>query len=337
MQMHDGNPSHENEKIGNPASLILFLFGAILIVAFVLIWSVRKPVFVGPLIPVKAQSVQPEAKPLPITVPAAVVAVPLEIVYVLKWGDTLTKLAKRTCDTPIAIAKRNGLTLSSIIYVGNSIKLQMVERCSPESVKLKTFPEKFPSRHRAGASQEKSFVSPESGAGASVSAAVKQFVLECDRVAWRIRGFEQKVLARADCIRTKYGEFIREAIATIDQRLTASQVVAIMINESQGNPRAVSTALDPCFGLMQLQGGTARQYGVRNVFDPKDNIFGGVRVLSDYVFNHAKGDHARGHASYNMGPYHRLLKNPHYDATQNSYVRNVARIQRVLEENQFSL
>ena len=37
MQMHDGNPSHENEKIGNPASLILFLFGAILIVAFVLI------------------------------------------------------------------------------------------------------------------------------------------------------------------------------------------------------------------------------------------------------------------------------------------------------------
>lgn len=336
MPMHHGRPLHDDQKVGNPCSAIFFVCCALLIIVILLLWSNRKPLLVGPLVSTPTV-VQPEAKPQPITPAAAVVAVPLEVVYILKWGDTLTKLAKRTCDTPEAIAKRNGLTLASVIYAGKSIKLQMVERCSPESVKLNTFPEKFPRRSRAGASQEKSFVSPESGAVASSSAAVKQFVLDCQRVGWRIRDFEQRVLAFAGCIRTKYGEFIRDAIATVDPRIPASEVVAIMINESQGNPRAVSEAKDPCFGLMQLQGGTARQYGVRDVFDPKDNIFGGVRVLSDYVFNHAKGDHARGHASYNMGPYHRLLKNPHYDATRNSYVRNVARIQRVLEENQFSL
>lgn len=337
MPMHHGRPSHDDQKVGNPCSAIFFVCCALLIIVILLLWSNRKPLMVGPLVSTPTV-VQPEAKPQPITPAAAVVAVPLEVVYILKWGDTLTKLAKRTCDTPEAIAKRNGLTLASVIYAGKSIKLQMVERCSPESVKLNTFPEKFPRRSRAGASQEKSFVSPESGSLPSVSTQVAiQISLHCNRIGSLVRAFEQTILARAECIRTKYGEFIRDAITTIDSRLSAAEVVAIMINESGGNPRAVSTAADPCFGLMQLQGGTARQYGVRDVFDPKDNIFGGVRVLSDYVFNHAKGDHARGHASYNMGPYHRLLKNPHYDATRNSYVRNVARIQRVLEENQFSL
>jgi hypothetical protein len=159
--MHHGRPSHDDQKVGNPCPAIFFVCCALLIIVILLLWSNRKPLLVGPLVSAPAV-VQPEPKPQPIT-SAAVVAVPLEVIYVLKWGDTLTKLAKRTCDTPIAIAKRNGLTLSSIIYVGNSIKLQMVERCSPESVKLKTFPEKFPRRSRAGASQEKSFVSPESG------------------------------------------------------------------------------------------------------------------------------------------------------------------------------
>ena len=36
-------------------------------------------------------------------------------------------------------------------------------------------------------------------------------------------------------------------------------------------------------GLMQLMPATARQYGVNNVFDPTQNIEGGVRYLKDLV------------------------------------------------------
>jgi soluble lytic murein transglycosylase-like protein len=36
-------------------------------------------------------------------------------------------------------------------------------------------------------------------------------------------------------------------------------------------------------GLMQLMPATAAQYGVRNIFDPVQNIEGGVRYLRDLV------------------------------------------------------
>lgn len=258
--------------------------------------------------------------------------------YVLKWGDTLTKLAARTCDTPLAIAKRNGLSLADVIYAGNSIKLKMVEHCSPESVKANAFPEKFSGRP-TGASREK-ILSLESGLSHTPHLSAKHLSvqhLDCARVGSQVRDFDARTLLRAECIRTKYGVIILDAIRTIDPRLTVQDVVAVMMHESRGNPRAISQAKDPCFGLMQLQGGTARDYGVKNVFDPVENIHGGVRVLSDYTFRHAGGNLALGLASYNMGPHHRLLRSGSVNPSELQYVRSVQHIAQVLRDNQFTL
>ena len=53
-------------------------------------------------------------------------------------------------------------------------------------------------------------------------------------------------------------------------------------------------------GLMQLMPETATQYGVSNLFDPSDNIKGGVKYLKDMIklFN---GDTAKVLAAYNAG------------------------------------
>ena len=53
---------------------------------------------------------------------------------------------------------------------------------------------------------------------------------------------------------------------------------AIISVESGFDPRAVSAK--DCKGLMQLHPDTARRFGVSNVFDPAENIEGGVKYLT---------------------------------------------------------
>jgi len=75
-------------------------------------------------------------------------------------------------------------------------------------------------------------------------------------------------------------------------------VHAVIWAESSYNPNAVSAV--GAAGLMQLMPETARRYGVRDVFDPKENIQAGVKMLRDLLalFD---GDVELALAGYNAG------------------------------------
>jgi len=75
----------------------------------------------------------------------------------------------------------------------------------------------------------------------------------------------------------KYNTIISKA--AVKYGLPSDLIHSIIKTESNYNPRAVSSK--GAAGLMQLMPSTAKQYGVTNVFDPEDNIFGGTRYLKD--------------------------------------------------------
>ena len=103
--------------------------------------------------------------------------------------------------------------------------------------------------------------------------------------------------SRASVSAEQYASTIEEAARThgVDPRLVA----AVARRESAWNTKAVSRT-GAC-GLMQLMPATARYLGVTNVFDPRENIFGGTRYLRTLLdtFN---GDLDLTLAAYNAGP-----------------------------------
>jgi soluble lytic murein transglycosylase-like protein len=73
---------------------------------------------------------------------------------------------------------------------------------------------------------------------------------------------------------------------------------AIIRCESDYDPQAVSPA--GAQGLMQLMPETARRLGVADVWDPRDNILGGARLLRELA-NAFRGDLVLTVAAYNAG------------------------------------
>lgn len=89
--------------------------------------------------------------------------------------------------------------------------------------------------------------------------------------------------------------YVMSALHGVDPRL----VDAIIRTESSYRPAAVSRA--GAVGLMQLMPGTARRYGVRNRYDPVQNVFGGTAYLADLL---REFDLVDAIAAYNAGEGH---------------------------------
>lgn len=80
--------------------------------------------------------------------------------------------------------------------------------------------------------------------------------------------------------------------------VSVSIIEAVIHQESGYNPRVVSKT--GAKGLMQLMPGTAEDMGVQSVFDPHQNIDGGVKYLA-YMLSQF-GDLRLALAAYNAGP-----------------------------------
>ena len=123
-----------------------------------------------------------------------------------------------------------------------------------------------------------------------------------------------------------YSEHVQDYQAMIEKispkyGVDPELVKAVIQVESNYDQRAVSRK--GAKGLMQLMPETAARYGVRSIFDPSQNIEGGVRYLKDLtaLFN---SDLRLTLAAYNAGEncVQKINDVPDYVETQN-YVRKV--------------
>jgi Transglycosylase SLT domain len=87
--------------------------------------------------------------------------------------------------------------------------------------------------------------------------------------------------------------------ASTRSQVDADFIASVIRAESGNNPRAISRK--GAQGLMQLMPGTAGKLGVKNTFDPAENVDGGVRYLRELLLLY-NNDMVKALAAYNAGP-----------------------------------
>ncbi len=123
-----------------------------------------------------------------------------------------------------------------------------------------------------------------------------------------------KQVSRADIL-----GIIKEA--SRKYKVPEALIKSVVHHESGFNPKAVSHA--GAKGLMQLMPKTAKELKVTDIFDPRQNIFGGTKYLRN-LMGHFKGNLANTLAAYNAG-IGRVMNAggvPNIRETKN-YVKNV--------------
>ncbi len=130
----------------------------------------------------------------------------------------------------------------------------------------------------------------------------------------------------------QYDVYINEASSTFG--LDRSLIKAVIAAESAARPDALSNK--NAKGLMQLIDSTAADLGVRNVWDPKENIYGGSKYLKKMLEMH-NGDISLALAAYNAGPgnVNRYNGIPPFPETK-AYIERVFRYQRHFTEQEQS-
>jgi soluble lytic murein transglycosylase-like protein len=129
---------------------------------------------------------------------------------------------------------------------------------------------------------------------------------------------------------TRYDRFIQEA-STLYQ-IPVPFIKAVIKAESDFDPRVVS--YKSAKGLMQLIPEVEIDMGVKNVFDPRENILGGTRLLR-YNANIFRGDMVLTIAAYHAGPnaVKRFGGIPPYKSTR-AYVRAVLKYYQQFKEQE---
>jgi soluble lytic murein transglycosylase-like protein len=94
-----------------------------------------------------------------------------------------------------------------------------------------------------------------------------------------------------------FGDLIRAAAKRYS--VDADLITSVIAAESNFDPQAISRR--NARGLMQLLPTTAKRLGVKNIFDPQENIDAGAHYLSDLLMLY-KNDLALTLAAYNAGP-----------------------------------
>ena len=87
--------------------------------------------------------------------------------------------------------------------------------------------------------------------------------------------------------------------ASTRSQVDADFIASVIRAESGNNPHAISRK--GAQGLMQLMPGTASKLGVKNTFDPAENVDGGVRYLRELLLLY-NNDMIKALAAYNAGP-----------------------------------
>ena len=117
----------------------------------------------------------------------------------------------------------------------------------------------------------------------------------------------------------QYHQFIVRAAS--QYQIDPALIKAIILAESGYNPKAVSKR--GAKGLMQLMPETAQALGVEDIFNPRQNITGGVQYFKHLV-NRFNGDVKLALAAYNAGS--RYVRNyngvPPFKATR-YYIKKV--------------
>lgn len=118
--------------------------------------------------------------------------------------------------------------------------------------------------------------------------------------------------------RSKFDYHIKQAASKYG--INPALVKAVVRQESDFDPEAVSV-VGAC-GLMQLMPETAELMNVKNIFDPKDNIYGGSRYLSQ-MLEMFGGNVSYALAAFNSGPNNVKKHNgiPPFEQTQDFVVK----------------